>query len=598
MPWTAHTTQVGAQRMVASITKSTWSHQHQQLRERWRFVVETRDRRAPTWSSRSDGLRAVDRLVVDADPVWVADGARWFESVPEAVRVGGVANGDRVGIYLTHRRGVIDPHHCLGVEVGRGPGHLSYSTIDGSLSEPRTHRSYLADMIEAATRPSWHEASYIPDVLLREVRDVTVGPLLGSPGTAWCIDAAVVREAVLTSDHVLDLRHLNAAPSRHTATSGSAPKEDGESANPRLVAVVVDESGEGRIGPETSAPAVPDRSFAPVRTQHSGPVLSNPLAVLDNVLDSNDALADLRGSVAASTWRSYRADLRDYADFCTAQHQDWSKPATIVAYLHVLAAAGAAYATIERRQTSIAKLHEARAVLGDVDVDDPTKHPKVRTALKRLRRELGTDQDRATPLTGERLIQVLHAIDTTTTTGLRDTALLLIGWYGAFRRSELAGMRRKHLTIDDHGIGIALPRSKGAQDHTVFVPIMRNPGSRFDPLAALETWLEELDQRLDGEQGIWLRISRGDNVVMPTTPISGDAINSLVIRRVLAAGLDGAAGYSAHSLRSGFITEAKNRAIDEADIMKHSRHKSLAQMRLYDRTSGWWQRNATASMGL
>lgn len=93
-------------------------------------------------------------------------------------------------------------------------------------------------------------------------------------------------------------------------------------------------------------------------------------------------------------------------------------------------------------------------------------------------------------------------------------------------------MRRTHLTIDDHGVGIALARSKGAQDHTVFVPIIRNPTSRFDPLAALETWLDDLDRRFDDdEQGIWLRISRGDNIVTPTTPISGDAINNVVIRR-------------------------------------------------------------------
>jgi len=149
-------------------------------------------------------------------------------------------------------------------------------------------------------------------------------------------------------------------------------------------------------------------------------------------------------------------------------------------------------------------------------------------------------------------------------------------------------MRREHLTIDDHGVGITLLRSKGAQDHTVFVPIMRNPGSRYDSFARLETWLGHLDQHLPGEHAIWLRISRGDNFGLPARPISGEAIDGLVSRRVLAAGIDGAACCSVHSFRSGFITEAKNRGVDEADIMKHTRHKSVAQMRLYDRTSGWW----------
>ena len=69
-------------------------------------------------------------------------------------------------------------------------------------------------------------------------------------------------------------------------------------------------------------------------------------------------------------------------------------------------------------------------------------------------------------------------------------------------------------------------------------------------------------------------------------------------RRVTNSGLANASSYSAHSLRSGFITEAKNRGVDEADIMRHTRLKSLRIMRLYDRTTGWWNRNPTTSMTL
>ena len=63
------------------------------------------------------------------------------------------------------------------------------------------------------------------------------------------------------------------------------------------------------------------------------------------------------------------------------------------------------------------------------------------------------------------------------------------------------------------------------------------------------------------------------------------------------SGLENASGYSAHSLRAGFVTEAKNRGIDEADIMRHTRHKSVQIMRRYDRTSGLWIRNATTGPG-
>jgi len=321
---------------------------------------------------------------------------------------------------------------------------------------------------------------------------------------------------------------------------------------------------------------------------------------LEAALDA-DLAADFRDSVAANTWRAYRSDLGDYQAWCRSKRRSWSTPETVGAYFRALEDAGAAYATIERRKTAIAKLIEAEALLSnDAVVEDPTKHPKVAVTLKAIRRRLGTDQHQATPLTGERLIQVLLAIDPDTLAGQRDTALLLVGFFGAMRRSELAAMKRPHLEFDSHGVGIQIPTSKGSQDQSVWIPIHRQPQSRWDPVAALERWLEALDaHRIEtATDALWLRVTKGDTFMTTPTPISGDAINNIVARRVKASGLANPSRYSAHSLRAGFVTEAKNRGIDEADIMKHSRHKSLQQMRSYDRTSGWWNRNATAGLSL
>ena len=92
-------------------------------------------------------------------------------------------------------------------------------------------------------------------------------------------------------------------------------------------------------------------------------------------------------------------------------------------------------------------------------------------------------------------------------------------------------------------------------------------------------------------------MTRGDTVTRDA-PITAAAINNVVQRRARSAGLENASGYSAHSLRAGFVTEAKNRGIDEADIMRHTRHKSVQIMRRYDRTSGLWIRNATTGVSL
>lgn len=335
-----------------------------------------------------------------------------------------------------------------------------------------------------------------------------------------------------------------------------------------------------------------------------------------------DAIADddrgryLRTSASDNTWRAYRSDLADYDRWCRQdRRRSWSSASTIATYLRFLADAGASYATIERRKSAIAKLVAAEAALSDEIGEDPTKHQRVTLALKAIRKSLGTDQDRAEPLTGERLLQVLLAIDADTLAGQRDIALLLTGFYGALRVSELAAITPNRLTFEREGVAIALHDTKGL-DHTVWVPVHRQSRSRWDPVAALEVWVEtltnsDLDERpestpagdiaapfLDPEAGIWRRITRGDNFYRPSRSISVDAIDDIVARRVMTAGLPKPRGYSPHSLRAGFVTEAKNRGIDEADIMRHTRHKSLEVMRGYDRTAGWWQRNATTGMSL
>ena len=119
---------------------------------------------------------------------------------------------------------------------------------------------------------------------------------------------------------------------------------------------------------------------------------------------------------------------------------EWRAPEVVATYLRTLEDGGAAYATISRRLTSIHKLVAIAAIAaGDLDYEDPTKHPRVRVTLQAIRRRLSTDQDQATPLTSQRLLGPV-AIDTATATGIRDVALLLVGWYGALRRSELAGL--------------------------------------------------------------------------------------------------------------------------------------------------------------
>lgn len=330
---------------------------------------------------------------------------------------------------------------------------------------------------------------------------------------------------------------------------------------------------------------------------------------------------DFVDGLAANTFRSYEADLRDYFSWITGDGRPWSDPYAIADYLEALADVPAAYATIARRITSIHKLTIAVALAKKEPLtreDDPTKHPAVSLKLQALRKRLGTDQGSAEPLTGSRLLETLIAIEPDTNAGIRDRAILLIGFYGALRRSELAGMRRGHVVDDGaDGLAISLPTSKTSQTETVWVPIAAHPRSNYDPVAALDAWLDvagaaQIAAGVGPGSGspVWLPITRGDTITRPAQAMSASSINSTVQRRVINAGLfvppvkdeedetKETNPYSAHSLRSGFITEAKNRGIDEADIMAHTRHKSIQMMRHYDKRAGWWQRNPTTSIEL
>lgn len=312
------------------------------------------------------------------------------------------------------------------------------------------------------------------------------------------------------------------------------------------------------------------------------------------------AMTDLVNGLRPNTRRAYHRDLVDYLDWCQHANRAWDEPTSIAAYLRELHRHGSAASTIGRRVPAIHKLWEIKQVAtGDTELWDPTKHPIVKNALKAIRQDLGGDQDKAAPLIGNDMVQLLSSIDDNTSADLRDRALLLVGWYGALRVSELMAIRRPDLDFDgDNGVIVTLGRTK-SDNQRVPVAITANPSSRWDPVTHLRTWLDHLEQTSEGFAGdvVWARTLKSGGIRRPAGAISSPkSIYTLISNRSRKAGLtntDGGPGYSPHSLRAGFITEAKNRDIDEAAIMRHTRHKSVSVMRGYDRDTRHWHRNAS-----
>lgn len=229
-------------------------------------------------------------------------------------------------------------------------------------------------------------------------------------------------------------------------------------------------------------------------------------------------------------------------------------------------------ATIAHRLIAI---HHAHQKAGHAS---PVMTSKVKVVMQGIRRTKGTAQRRVHALVKDDLIAALALADKQMPNkAARDRALLLVGFAGAFRRSELVGIRVEHLHFMEAGVEVLLPRSKTDQEgvgRTVFIPHARGV---VCPVKALQSWFE-----LSGiETGLVFRsISRHDHIGARLTAQSVALIVKAAIGRV--RGHD-AQNYSGHSLRSGFVTQAAMAGLPTFQIKEVTGHRSDATLAKYVR---------------
>lgn len=247
--------------------------------------------------------------------------------------------------------------------------------------------------------------------------------------------------------------------------------------------------------------------------------------------------------LAASTRRAYLADWRSFEAWADA-HATSSLPASpgaVVRYLEELAAV-ARPATLRRRLASIAWAHRSASL------PSPTDDPTVRAAWARLR---GPGPARgATPLTVATLRRSVARLPPGLA-GARDRVVLLLGFAGALRRSELVGLDVEHLTEVPDGLVLRLATRK--------VRVTRGVGPTC-PVRAVAAWRREA--RVD--RGPLLHPVDRSGRVRPER-LGAASVGPIVRAAVARAGLD-AAGYSAHSLRAGLVAEALAAGVPEAAV--------------------------------
>ena len=206
-------------------------------------------------------------------------------------------------------------------------------------------------------------------------------------------------------------------------------------------------------------------------------------------------------------------------------------------------------ATITRRLTSINAAHKEKGL----DSPATMNHRLVADTLHGIRRTLGVAQTRKKPLTRDRIVKLLGALDGPIAAA-RDKALLLIGFAGSLRRSELAALRVEEITWHRKGITLLIPRSKTDQEgEGREVEILLGVHDQTCPVMALENWL-----KISGVKAgqVFRRVGQHGNV---GEALDKDSIGRIVKRLVRRAKLANPESYGGHSLRAGFVTEASPR---------------------------------------
>ena len=224
--------------------------------------------------------------------------------------------------------------------------------------------------------------------------------------------------------------------------------------------------------------------------------------------------------------------------------------------------------------------------------ESPTAAALVRTLLAGIRRAKGT----APGAKAATLIEDIRGMVAALPAGLlgkRDRALLLVGFAGAFRRSELVGLDREDLQFTRDGLVLTLRRSKTDQEgqhRKVAVPYGSSPETC--PVRALQAWLDAVG----GSTGIVFRRLNRHGHILPGR-LSDKAVARAVKTYAAAAGLD-AANYSGHSLRAGLATSAAIGGASERSIMAQTGHRSTTMVRRYIREGSLFRENAAARVGL
>ena len=292
-------------------------------------------------------------------------------------------------------------------------------------------------------------------------------------------------------------------------------------------------------------------------------------------------IQNIKSSKSQNTLRAYKADIKTFETFCSNLNLSSmpANPKTVSLFITDISK-NSKLSTIKRKLAAIKVTHKLAGFYIDL------KNPIISENLNSIKKQLGTFQISKKPILLNDLKKIIDCIndEKDNKKKLRDKALILIGFSGAFRRSELVSIETEDLDFVDEGLKIFIKKSKTDQTGEGMIkaiPYFEN--KIYCPVVNLKKWLDFLSQKKTHYKKIF--------------EMSDKNVALIVKKYVQLAGLN-STKYAGHSLRSGFATSTAENGAEERQIMAMTGHKSNQMVRRYIQESNLFKNNALNKINL
>tara|TARA_B100001996_G_C18645065_1_gene587046 strand:+ start:195 stop:1112 length:918 start_codon:yes stop_codon:yes gene_type:complete len=286
-----------------------------------------------------------------------------------------------------------------------------------------------------------------------------------------------------------------------------------------------------------------------------------------------ETLKNLKNSKAANTLRAYQADFKDFSAFCVKNGLSFMPTDHKILSLYLThLSTNSKFSTLKRRIASISVMHKMKGYYLD------TKHPLIMENLHGIKRAKGSIQKSKKPLLINDLRMIINAIDEAKQSEnkkIRDRTLILIGFSGGFRRSELVNIEYDDVEFVNEGVKIFIKRSKTDQSGEGMIKAIPYFDNKlFCPVTSLKKWINNSE------------IKSGK-----IFDISDKSVALIIKKYASLSGLD-SNKYGGHSLRSGFATSTAESGAEERNIMAMTGHKTTQMVRRYIQEANLFKNNA------